>query len=528
MAKKSSRNRSASLSGLTTRSRKHTRPLPNAQSGKPPQQALATVQAKSNTTKQQFEAAASNNRATDTSATSVTSVTSDTKENVTSVPMVTPGAPEAAPDPLPIPIAESSAPLSQTETQPGERSHIVRSATLVSIGNFGSSLIGMVRQSVVGALGTDIAGPFNAALSSAQTFNDFLVNGSVNGALIPTFNDFAEPQKRAELRRLVFTMVNLALIIMITATVIFMFAAPWFLFTILHLGFKGNGNTLTLQYARIVFCSLIALGPFAVLQAALFARKEFGWPAVATAAYHIGIIIGAIVGSVIGEKYLGQYGIAVGVIFGALGEIGLLLPGLHKQHLRYMFVLDLKHPAVRRIARLYAPVALSFLVSAFFAFLDLSLASNTTTPGNGKENYTAMRQATTLIQFPGGLVATALSVAVLPTLSEHVRAGNLEGFKKTLLLGLRLGLLLMIPAMAGLIVLRTPIMALIFEHGDYVAHNIALDAIALQNYAYQLPFIAIDQLLISAFYARKNTLIPVLVGFVSFSGYLAVALPFWR
>lgn len=444
------------------------------------------------------------------------------KHTVSTVPVVIAGGPEAEPEQLPIPVAETTI----GEASPSERQHIVKSATLVMLGNLGSSLVGMVRQIVIAVLGPSISGPFLAAVSSAQTFNDFLVNGSVNGALIPTFNDYAAPEKRDELRRIVFTMVNLVLLVMFTATVIFILISPWFVYNLLVPGFNNAGKLLTLQFAQIIFCSLIILGPFAVLQAALFARKEFGWPAVATAAYHIGIILGAIAGTLLGERYLGQFGIAVGVIVGALGEIGLLLPGLHSQRLRYMFVLDLKHPALRRILKLYGPVAISFLVSAFFAFLDLNLASRTLP--DGKANYTAMRLATTLIQFPSGLVATALSVAVLPTLTEHARAGDDERFKETLLLGFRLGLLLMIPAAAGLIVLRTPIVDLLFLHGHYTPRDTALTAIALQNYSYQLPFIAIDQLLIAAFYARKNTVTPVVVGIVSFLGYLAVALPFWQ
>src|SRR6266702_3445403 len=195
-----------------------------------------------------------------------------------------------------------------------------------------------------------------------------------------------------------------------------------------------------------------------------------------------------------------------------------------------MFVLDLKQPALRRILNLYKWIALSFLVSAFFIILDQSLA--TRTPGAGSDpgaaNYLAMRLSTTLIQFPAGLVATALSVAVLPTLTEHARARDDERFKKTLLLGFRLGLLLMIPAAAGLIVLALPIVTLLFQHHNYTSHNSVYTAIALQDYSYQLPFVAIDQLLLSAFYARKNTLIPVTVGFISYIGYLAVALPFWQ
>lgn len=448
------------------------------------------------------------------------------KTGMEAVPVVTAGTAGATPELSPIPLEESVA----GETLPGERQHIVKSATLVMLGNLGSSIMGMVRQQVVASFGQGIASPFLSAITPAQTFNDFLINGSINGALVPTFNDYAGPEKREQLRRLVFTIVNLVFLIMLVSAIVFLFIAPWFINNIQVPGYTPQERLLTTQYARIIFFSLLALGPFAVLQAALFARKEFGWPAVATAAYHIGIIIGAIVGALVGDHYLGQYGLAVGVLLGAAGEIVLLLPGLRNQRLRYMFVLDLKQPALRRILNLYKWIALSFLVSAFFIILDQSLA--TRTPGTGGDpgaaNYLAMRLSTTLIQFPAGLVATALSVAVLPTLTEHARAIDNERFKKTLLLGFRLGLLLMIPAAAGLMVLGLPIVSLLYQHGRFTAYNAQLTSLALVLYAFQLPFVAIDQLLLSAFYARKNTITPVIVGFVCYGSYLAVALPFWQ
>jgi len=408
---------------------------------------------------------------------------------------------------------------------PGERRHIAKSATLVMLGNLGSSIVGMVRQIVIAALGVHIAGPFNSSLLPAQTFNDFLVNGSVPGALIPTFNDYSAPDKRDELRRLVFTLVNLVIIIMFFAAIIFLFISPWFVEGFLVQGYTAAEKQLTLQFSQIIFFSLLALGPFAILLAALYGLKEFGWPAFATVSYHVGIIIGAIITGLLAGRYFGHLGLAFGVLLGAAGEIALLIPGIRNQHLRYLLVLDLKHPAFRRIIKLYIPVALSFLISMGLIFLDQHLASMT--PGGGAANYTAMRLATTLIQFPVGLVAAALSFAVLPTLSAHVRTGDTERFKATLLLGFRVGLLLMIPAAAGLIVLRVPIVNLLFQHHNYTPDNAARTAVALQNYAYQLPFVAIDQLLIAAFYARKNTIIPVVVGIVSILGYLAVALPFW-
>src|SRR5258708_30537095 len=186
-----------------------------------------------------------------------------------------------------------------------ERRHIAKSATLVMLGNLGSSIMGMVRQIVVVAFGASIAGPFNAALLPARTFNDLLVNGSVSGALIPTFNDYAAPEKRDELRRIVFTLVNLLLLITFTFAMLYLFIAPNFI-NLLVPGFSASDRQLTLIYSQIIFFSLMALGPFAVMLAALFALKEFGWPAFATGAYHVGIIGGAGVGALLGAQHFGH------------------------------------------------------------------------------------------------------------------------------------------------------------------------------------------------------------------------------
>ena len=404
-----------------------------------------------------------------------------------------------------------------------ERKHLVRSAALVSIGNLGSSVLGMVRQiTVVTSLGSGRAGDFNAALTPVNNFYQLLVNGSTDGALVPVFNEYAALERRQEMRRVVFTVVNLVLIIALITSCAYFLISPWFM-NILVSGYKlQSDRDLALHFSQVIFFSLVFLGPFAVLLAALFALKEFGWPAFATAAYHIGVIIGAIVASLSSSFILA---LPIGVLIGAAGQILLLLPGIRNRRLYYMFVLDLKHPAIRRILKLYWPIAISYVFSLVLVFLDLYLQSHTP-----QSNYatTAMVLATTLIQFPVGIVAQALSVVVLPTLAEHARGGDNERFKETLMLGFRLGLLLMVPAMIGLLMLRTPIIYLLFAHNKFHTGDATLTAQALQYYSYQLPFLVIDQLLIAAFYARNNTKTPVMIGIVSIIFYLIIALPFYR
>jgi len=409
---------------------------------------------------------------------------------------------------------------------PSTKRSLIVSAAFIMLGNLASSIMGLVRQGVVASLGASITAPFVAALTPLQTFLDLLANGTVSGALIPTFADFSDDAKRQELGRIVSSIVNLLILVALTVAIVYSFVAPWFATHLLAVGFTTDQQVLTSQLSQIVMFALVIMGPFAVFQAALYASHKFGRAAFAAGFLHVGVIIGAIATSAWGATRLGRVGLAFGVILGACVQIALLIPVLKRYKLPYMLVLDLGHPAIRRVLRLYAPLAPSYLVSMCFVFVDLSLASRT--PGNPAANVAALKLATTVIQFPAGLVAAALSFAILPLLSRYATDGDEARFKETLMLGLRLGLLLMIPATVGLIALRDPITSLLFEHRHYTARNAALTAVVLQNYAYQLPFIVVDQLVMFAFYARKNTMVPVIVGFVCYGFYALVAFPFYR
>jgi putative peptidoglycan lipid II flippase len=126
---------------------------------------------------------------------------------------------------------------------------------------------------------------------------------------------------------------------------------------------------------------------------------------------------------------------------------------------------------------------------------------------------------------PLGLVATALSFATLPVLARYGVSGAREpGFQRTLGTGLKAALLLITPAMVALIALRLPVIRLLCQRGAFHEEGAQLTSQALLFYAPQLPFVAVDQLLIAAFYALQNTRTPVLIGIVSAGVYATVAL----
>ena len=431
----------------------------------------------------------------------------------------------------------------------GVRTRIVAAAAIIMVGQLLSSVLGLVRIETLNVLFYGAAsGAFVIALRPIQQVSDLLVGSSVSGALIPTFVDYSEPGRRDELRRVYSTLVNIVIIALSAAALVVLLAAPVLVpFWIDPHLVDPASVTLAIELVRIAAFSMFGLGLYAVTSALLYALKEVVYPAFATGVYHIGVVVGGVAGllfvaarlhlpisaifsangspAVVQAHLLGARGLAVGAAVGALGEFLLLLPGLRKVGVAWRPVLDLRHPAVRQTLRLYAPIAGFLLISIAQQNLDLFLIGRT--PGNPLANATALQSATTLIQFPTGLVAAALSFAVLPALALAANSGDTPEFKRILALGFRMGLLLMVPAMVGLIVLRYPIVELLFQHGTCQIANGCTDrnALALLNYSYQLPFLALDQLLIAAFYARKNTLTPAIIGAVSILFYVAVAVP---
>ena len=132
-------------------------------------------------------------------------------------------------------------------------------------------------------------------------------------------------------------------------------------------------------------------------------------------------------------------------------------------------------------------MVLSIVIQNLGIIIDRNFASRT-----APEAITWMTKATFLVQLPLGLVSMAISLAVLPTLSQMDATRELSAFKRTLTRGLRLVLVLIIPAGVGLFVLGQPVIELIFQHGVFTAEDTAQSLRALRVYLIGLPFSAID------------------------------------
>ena len=405
---------------------------------------------------------------------------------------------------------------SNIETPPTAESStrgIVGAATILAAGNVTSRLLGLGRELVIADLfgASGYVSVFRVASTLVLTLYDFLVGGLISAALVPVFSEHAADEtRRGEFWNLVSTVLSvLALLLALAVLVLELFAEP--LFTILGAGYDAELRAAGVQMIRLILPAVFFLGVAGVLSSILYALKKFTLPSFTTAAFNLGIIICSIALAPV----IGITSAVVGVVIGAAAQVILQYTGLRKSPLRLH--LDFSHPALKQIARLYVPVLGGLSVMLVGVAIDRNLASRT-----GEQSLAWMQAATYLVQLPLGLVATAISFAILPSLS---RTTDAREFRHTLAFGLKLVLLLILPCVVTLFVLAVPIVELLYQHGAFTANDTTATARALQFYLLGTAFAAIDQPLVFAFYARKNTLLPNLVAVAGLGFYLMVALP---
>jgi putative peptidoglycan lipid II flippase len=403
---------------------------------------------------------------------------------------------------------------------------IAGAATLIAIGNVASRLLGLMRETTIAFLfgATGMVSAFDVASRVPRMIFDLLIDGMVSSALVPVFSDLVE-RDREELWQVVSILLSIATVFLGICTLTLELLAPQIAW-LMSGGFDQELLDHTAFLMRLTSPAVIFLSLSGILTGLLYAMKRFTLPAFTSAMFNATIVVVAFV--LTGVFHWGIESLAVGMVLGATMQVLLQLPGLRGSRLRPSF--NWRHPRLRRILRLYAPVVLGLVISQIGIVIDRNLASRT-----GEQSIAWMRYATTLVQLPIGLVSAAIAMATLPTLSRLAsqfskpiepglsQSNEQEQYMSTLASGLKMVLLLILPSVAGLYALSVPVVSLLFQHGDFTAIDTQQTAAALRLYLLGTAFAAIDLPLVFAFYARQNTLTPALVGVAGVLVYLLAA-----
>jgi putative peptidoglycan lipid II flippase len=406
-----------------------------------------------------------------------------------------------------------------TQTDGAAKAQIARAAGLVMLLFVVSRALGLLRQMVIShQFGT--SGELDAYLAAFRLPDilfQLVAGGALASAFIPTFSAYLARGNKPDAWRLASAIINLVLILTIALGLLGILLAPWLVSTVIAPGFSSEQQALTVELMRLMLITPVIFGVSGVVMGILHSFQHFLLPALAPAIYNLGIIAGA----VFLAPAMGVKGLAWGVVLGSLGHLLIQVPGLVRYHLRYTLALGLRTAGVHEVARLMLPRVIG-LAAVQVNFLVNTILASALTAGS----LSALSFAWLLMLLPQGVFAQAVATAAFPTFSEQAAKGLRDEMRSTLGATLRAVLYLSIPAAAGLVVLRVPLVQLLFERGAFGQASTQMVAWALGLYALGLPAHSVVEIVVRAFYALHDTKTPVGVGIATMALNVVLSLVF--
>jgi putative peptidoglycan lipid II flippase len=405
-----------------------------------------------------------------------------------------------------------------------ESPRLLRSTVLVGLLTAVSRVLGYVRDVLVAALAGAGAGTdaFFVAFRVPNLLRRLLAEGAFAQALVPVLAEYRAGRGKAAVRDLLASAAGSLGVAVAGATLAGVVAAPVLVLAFAP-GFLQDPERLALatDLLRVTFPYLLFVTLAALASAALQAHDRFAAPALTPVLLNLAMIGAALVVAPRLEQPV--VALAWGVFAGGLAQALFQVPFLARAGLLVRPRVDFRHAGVRRVLGRMPPALFGVSVAQINLFLDTLLASFLAT-GSVSWLYYSDR----LVEFPLGVLAIAIGTVVLPTLSRRFAQGAGEGFSATLDWGLRGVLLLGVPATLGLALLAAPLLAMLFQHGQFRASDVYMAELSLVAYALGLPGFMLVKVLAPACYARQDVRTPVRVAVVALLANLVMSLALVR
>ncbi|MFQ5896627.1 MAG: murein biosynthesis integral membrane protein MurJ [Candidatus Methylomirabilia bacterium] len=385
---------------------------------------------------------------------------------------------------------------------------VVKAMGTVSLATLVSRLLGFLRDVVVAqAFGaSSITDAFFVAFRIPNLFRRLLAEGALSAALIPVFTEFLTVRPREEFNRMFRSVAGVFLAALCAVTVVGVLLAPW-LVRLLAPGFTADAEQagLASSLTRVMFPYLILVGLATLAMGVLNAHRRFFTSALGPAVLNVGMISAVLLLAPRIETPI--LGLAVGVLAGGLGQFLIQLPELRSVGVPLAPSAEFSHPAVRRVVRLLGPSVLGLAAVQLSVFVNTLLASLLP---RGSISY--LYYADRVMEFPLGVFGIAVATATLPLMAAQAARRELTGVAQTLNFALRLSCFVAIPASVGLILLRDPIIRVLFQRGEFGAADSEATAWALGFYALGLTAFSGTRIAAQTFYALGDTATPVRIG----------------
>jgi putative peptidoglycan lipid II flippase len=365
---------------------------------------------------------------------------------------------------------------------------------------------------------------FFAANRVSETLFMLIAAGALGSAFIPTFTGLLARGQREGAWRLASALANLILLVLSALAILAAAFAPSIVRYLLAPGFSANPAlfNLTVELLRLQLASVVLFGLGGLLVGVLNSHQVFFIPALTPSVYQLGLIFGVLVLS----PRMGIQGLAWGVVIGAGMYLALQIPAVirlpgpartdsgaalrDKFFPKYVPTLGLGDASVGEVVRLMVPRVLGIGVVQLNFWVNTWLASQMQTG-----SVAGLQYGFSLMLMSQAAIAQSVAIAAMPTFSAQHALGKPEELRKSLSAALRGVILLATPASLGLILLREPIVAMLYQRGEFDARMTGLVSWALLWYAAGLIGHSMLEVLTRAFYAQHDTKTPVVVAVIA-------------
>lgn len=388
-----------------------------------------------------------------------------------------------------------------------KQSNILSAAFVIATTIIISQILGLVRQrllvSIFGA--SDTLGVYLASSRLPDFLFQIIIAGALSSAFIPIFSEYLGKEKYEDANRMGSSLLVLGLIMfLIVGLILFVFASQFS--ALIAPGFSKAQIDLMAYLTRIIIAGelLFIIGSF--LSAILQSYNHFFIPGIASALYNLGIILGIKLLSPI----MGVSSAAVGVVLGALIFVLVQLPVVKRVGFSFKPSLSLKTKGVMEVFKLMGPRTLSIGVYQLGTILIVTLISFLPTPGR---SYVIFDYAQTLAFAPVVLFGQAIAQAAFPILAREKE--RMEDFKTTFVTSFNQMLYLVLPVSALFLVLRIPIVRLIYGASQFDWPATVLTGRTLAFFSISIFASSLSYLIARGFYALHDTKTPLMIGTVT-------------
>ena len=386
------------------------------------------------------------------------------------------------------------------------RGRLVRSASAITPLTLLSRLTGYLREKIVALeFGTSLrTDAFIVAWRIPNMLRDIVGEGAMSSAFIPVYAGIERTRSEQEARAFVGRAIGTFSFILAALTVFGIAFSPWLVDLLAH-EFRSNPwqFSLAVSLNRWIFPYIFLVSLAALFQGVLNAHGRFAISAAAPVFMNVGFILATLL--LAPRLPEPAYALAAGVLVGGVLQMAVQWPQLRGLRAVGTPALGWRDPDVRQVLLLTTPRLFAYGINT----INLTFATRFAT-GLGPSNVSRLYFANRLKELVLGGFAVALATAILPLLSRQALSENREDFKSTLAFALRLIAFVTVPATAGLVVLRTSILRVLFQGGAFRSDDTRATAGVLATLSAGLFFFAVVRVVVPAFYALKDTRLPVL------------------